>query len=243
MYVYLYDKATKDPHYESMLASIETRLIEFGMNGKVERLTVYKDLDRVIEQHVKKGAHTVVAVGDDATLRGAMQACWNHDVTLGFIPLKKTEWSDRLRLPIGAEAVDVLSKRLTRSLSIGLTKNFPILEACAFTATPDAWIRCDDQYTITFTQDSVCHIINESTQDIDNEEHGHTFRIAIAPLKNSRFKKKKKTESTFFARSCMIGTSTNAIPLSIDGVNEIQSPAELTLYRKHLNIVVGKQIG
>ncbi|MCW1930329.1 MAG: hypothetical protein KIH62_003355 [Candidatus Kerfeldbacteria bacterium] len=240
MYVYLYDKATKDPHYESMLAAIETRLIEFGMNGKVERLTVYKDLDRVIEQHVKKGARTVVAVGDDATLRGAMQACWNHDVTIGFIPLKKTVWADRLRLPVGVEAVDVLSKRLTRSLSVGLTKNFPILEECDFTATADAWVRCDDEFTITFTQDSLCRIINESTQDIDNEEHARMFRIVVTPLKNSRFKKKKHTESTFFTRSCMVSTSTNAIPLSIDGVHEIQSPAELTLYRKHLDIVVGK---
>lgn len=242
MYVYLYDKWTKEPQYESLLTSIETRLIEFGMNGKVEKLAVYKDTDRILEPYTKKGAHTVVAVGDDSTLRAAIQAVWDHDITLGYIPLKKTAWSESLRIPAGVEACETLSKRLCKPLSVGRAKTVSVLEDVTFVATEDAWIRCDDQYTIAFKEGSVCRIVNQGAFDHNSENTGNTFRIEITQQRTPRFRKPKHTQSIFFAESCMVGTSTNHIPLMVDSTHEIQSPCEITLYPNHVSMIVGKSL-
>lgn len=240
MYVYIYDKMTKEPQHEALLTSIETRLIEFGMNGKVEKLAVFKDLERVVDQYVKKGAHTLVAVGDDTTLRAVIQATHTHDIVVGFIPLKKTEWSERLRIPAGLDACEVLSKRLIRSCALGIAKHVPVLEGCSFLATPDVWIRCDDQYTITFTENAICRMWNDSTQDIDSEHNAAQWRIDITPEKTSRFKKRPHTRSQLFASSCMIGSSTHHIPLRIDEHIELQSPCELTLHAQRISLIIGK---
>ena len=62
MYFYFYDTFVSDKKNEQLLGKIENRLIELGINGRTEKLTVLKNMKELIEDAIKKGAHTIVAV-------------------------------------------------------------------------------------------------------------------------------------------------------------------------------------
>lgn len=68
MYVYLYDNLVKHSRYASVLKAIEIQLTDLGLSGKVLRLTNYNDVRSIIEYELKRGAKTIVLVGDDTTV-------------------------------------------------------------------------------------------------------------------------------------------------------------------------------
>ena len=68
-YYYVYDEFVQDPKFERDLAQIETRLTDLGISGKIARLALFRDPTELIRDEVRKGAKTIVAVGNDVTFR------------------------------------------------------------------------------------------------------------------------------------------------------------------------------
>lgn len=124
MYVYIYDSFLREKKYQSLIKAIEISLTDYGIAGKILRINNYTDAKPVIEDEVKRGAKTIVVVGNDATLGQVLSRAATIDCTFGFLPVGgNNSIAEVLGIPIGVAATDVLSKRRKEKLDIGWMNN------------------------------------------------------------------------------------------------------------------------
>ncbi|MFH1047332.1 MAG: diacylglycerol kinase family protein [Patescibacteria group bacterium] len=120
MYFYIYDNFLSEKKYSRLLATIETRLTDLGVSGKIGRLSPFTSAKGLIRDEVRRGTETIVVVGNDETVSKAVEGIGDLQVTLGMIPIgAPTDIAAALGIPDGVEACDVLSKRLTQQIDLG----------------------------------------------------------------------------------------------------------------------------
>ena len=98
MHVYIYDTFLSQKKYDSVLARIETRTTDLGLNGKIIRLGLMHSLFDTVENEIKKGAKTITAVGNSELLhkiinivaRLSSENILIKNIPLGFIPIGKS---------------------------------------------------------------------------------------------------------------------------------------------------------
>lgn len=124
MYVYIYDNFLRHRKYTSLMKAIEFSLTDFGIAGKILRLNNYIDARSIIEDEIKKGAKTIVIVGNDGTLGQVLSRAATVDCTFGFLPIGPDNLiADVLGIPVGLEACKVLSRRRKEKLDVGWMNN------------------------------------------------------------------------------------------------------------------------
>lgn len=120
MYFYIYDTFLTDRKFDRTLASVETRLTDLGISGKIGRLTPFTNAKGLIRDETRRGAATIVAVGNDDTVAKVIEGIGDASITLGVIPIGgPNEIARSLGIPEGADACDVLSKRVTQKIDLG----------------------------------------------------------------------------------------------------------------------------
>ncbi len=149
MYYYVYDEFVQDPKFERELSLIETRLTDLGISGKIARLALFRDASELIRDEVRKGAKTVVAVGNDATLQKVIDAVADSGVALALIPLgQQNRIADLLGVPSGVEACDVLSARMIQELDTGSVNGTRFLHEITIHASAPPTIVCDKSFKL-----------------------------------------------------------------------------------------------
>ena len=124
MYVYLYDNFLRQKKFEPIIKSIEIRLTDYGIAGKILRLNNYIDSKPIIDDEIKRGAKTVVIVGNDKTFGHVLSRSATCDCAFGFLPLgPENTIAEVLGIPVGAEATEVLSRRRKERLDVGWMNN------------------------------------------------------------------------------------------------------------------------
>ncbi len=120
MYYYIYDSFLSDKKYERVIATVETRLTDLGISGKIGRLTPFTNARGLIRDEVRRGVQTIVVVGNDETVAKVVGGIDDAKITLGFIPIGHgTMIARSLGIPEGEEACDVLSRRVTQKIDLG----------------------------------------------------------------------------------------------------------------------------
>lgn len=120
MYFYIYDTFLTDRKFDRTLAAIETRLTDLGISGKIGRLTPFTNAKGLIRDETRRGAATIVAVGNDDTVAKVVEGLGDASITFGVIPIGgPNEIAESLGIPEGADACDVLSKRVTQKIDLG----------------------------------------------------------------------------------------------------------------------------
>lgn len=120
MYVYIYDNFLRDKHYASVVKAMEVNLTDYGIAGKILRLSNYIDAKPIIDDEIKRGAKTIVIVGNDETFGHVLSRSATCECTFGFLPIGPGNTiADVLGIPVGVEACDVLSRRLKERLDVG----------------------------------------------------------------------------------------------------------------------------
>jgi len=103
---------------------MEVMLTDFGIAGKILRIQNYTDSKAIIEDEIKRGAKTVVIVGNDATFGQVLSRSATCDCTFGFLPIGSNNTiAEVLGIPIGLGACAVLSRRRKELLDIGWMNN------------------------------------------------------------------------------------------------------------------------
>ncbi|MDD2758415.1 MAG: hypothetical protein PHD72_03540 [Patescibacteria group bacterium] len=124
MYVYLYDNYLNNKKFHSVLKSIEIRLVDYGIAGKILRLNNYIDVKPVIEDEIKRGAKNVVIVGNDRTFGHVLSRGATCDCVFGFLPIGPDNTiAEVLGIPEGIAAADVLARRRKEKLDVGWFNN------------------------------------------------------------------------------------------------------------------------
>jgi len=120
MYIYLYDAFLRERRYWSDVKAIENRLTDFGISGKIIRLTTLSNAYGIVDDEMRYGAQTVVILGNDETLGRVLSRVAECDVIFGYLPVDdKQTVAQMLGIPGGTAACDVLSRRRIVELDVG----------------------------------------------------------------------------------------------------------------------------
>lgn len=167
MYYYVYDEFVQDPRYEREIANIETRLTDLGIQGKVARLALFRDPEEMIRDEVRKGVKTVIAVGNDQTLRKVIDSVASLGATLGVIPLGKTDnqIAEMIGIPKGVEACDSLSARIIEEMDLGIINSGRFLHKVEFTLPSQVEIIHNDNYRLIVPKNTIIQIRNLAKAD------------------------------------------------------------------------------
>lgn len=255
MFFYFYDTLAADAKKANDLTQAENRLIELGINGRTEKMSVLRNAKEMIEDGIKKGAHTVVAVGDDASLVKVINIVANHDVTVGFIPLDpNSSFAKILGIPNINEACNILSKRLIKKLNLGKANQNYFVASLNMPQPTNINIECDESFTLSFSEPNNKVVIYNLGNFLEtkNEENWQTFslnnntlQLLIQPQLNTKFSffNRKKTPdkpSLFPLKKIKINSEEQSLPIVLDETTVLKTPVTVSLKAKKISLIVGK---
>lgn len=128
MHVYIYDSYVNQKKYDKTVAKIETRITDLGLNGKIVRIGMLNSIYDIIENEIKKGAKTIVVVGNNNILNQAINSLASlakknilHNTPLGIIPIgdKNNHISKHMGVKSTEEACNIIAARRIQTIDLG----------------------------------------------------------------------------------------------------------------------------
>jgi hypothetical protein len=235
MYAYIYDSFTNDAKYGRLLYKIEKRLTDLGLNGKIIRLGVSKNIKVAIDDEIRQGTKTIIAVGDDATVAQAVNAIAGNQsdekdqITLGIIPV--AEKNNKLASTFGIKSISsaceiLLSRRLNIFQLAQINQGYFLFKAVL--SAPETVLEIDKTYVVQNTKPVAIEIANSPVWP---EE-----KISEKKLKLRVYN--KEGESLFFIKELLIVNKD--LIVSTDDSFNIKTPARIKLSDRRIRIIVGK---
>ncbi len=246
MYYYLFDSAISEKKYHSVINRIEFRIIELGINGRMDRLSILKNKRELIETAIKRGAETVVIVGDDAAVARAVSIVAPYKVTLGIIPVgEQLTIAKALGIPPGEAACDMLSRRIIRTVDLGKVNDQYFLFSLDIPAQ-EVTVECDGHYRISLLGGprpfSICNFTPDDGGVSCAPDDGVLEAIIQEqPQGWALFRKfSQHGESVFPIRKAKITCRGESIPLTLDKQIVVKTPATVEVAPHKLRVIVGK---
>lgn len=243
MYLYIYDSFLNDKKYSDLLISIEKRVTDLGIKGKVARLSVLKNMKELITDGVKDGVQTVVAIGNNQTFAKVINIVADLDVTLGLIPVdNKSTLAKILGIPPGVLACEVLASRIVKKIDLGKINNSYFITG-AEVVNGDVVIEYDKFKIMPLAEDSKINLYNFAsdpmTENRSNPIDG-ILETVITPLKKTLFGKKSIAQTILpFTKIKMSSNSDEQVSILIDEQIIIKTPAEISVVPEKLKVIVG----
>jgi len=239
MYVYIYDDFLDSSRYNKTINKIEIRLTDLGLNGKIIRLGGIKNIKGTIQNEIKLGTNTFVAVGNNQTVNKIISAVISSETygdlrdrtLLGIIPVGgDNSIANSFGIKNELDACNILLARRVEKIDLGLVSGHYFLNE-AVVQSIDTRININD-YSLESSEKGKIRIINllsSADENIISNPHDGLLDIVI--------KVKKRTEAVLRTNRLTINSSHNIL---IDGTIEIESPADISVMKNKINIVVGK---
>lgn len=258
MHIYIYDSFLSHKKYNGILARIETRLTDLGLNGKISRLGVMKNVRSAVENELKRGAKTIIAVGNDQTVNQVIGAMAGADagsgtggsVPLGIIPIGKNNNFIAKALGINPEeeACDILSGRRIEKLDLARVNDSFFLSDASI-ANEGTVIEMDKTYSIEILDEGEINVVNLAVANKPKPDNAKfnpqdgILELFIRTKKKKGFLKlsgAETGESIFSLKKLTIRNNKNH-PLILDGSTEINTPAQINVLKQKLRMIVGRE--
>ena len=245
MHVYIYDSFVNQKQFDGLLAQIETRLTDLGLNGKISRLGAMMNIKDTVANELRRGAKTIIAVGNDQTVNQTVNALVGSSIPLGIIPVGKKNNSIAANLGIDSDlaACDIISARRIERLDLGLANNSFFLTKSSIT-TKGSIIEIDKSYSIEVMEEGEINIVNlptdekERLPEVSFNPQDKKLELYIKTEAKKNFFKKILNQSIFtFNRLTIINKK---YPLLLDGLTEVTTPAEIRVAEQKIQVIVGK---
>lgn len=251
MYLYIYDTFLSDKKYLNLLNRIENRLADLEIKGKICHLNILKNMEEVVEDGLKQGVRTVVAVGDDQTFSKIVNIIAEKNVALGIIPVTyDSKIAQILGIPPGEAACDVLAQRLIRKLDLGKINHQYFLDSATI-YNPDITLHFDKYQISPATKHAIVSLSNlgflTSNQTVYQNKisipNDGLLEAVIAPLKASLFSKAKKIkkQSVFQFKKIKITSKGEPAAVTIDQQAIFKTPIDVTIAPQKLRVIVGSK--
>lgn len=251
MYLYIYDTFLNDKKYSPLLSKIESRLADLEIKGKISHLNILKNMDEIVNDGIKQGVETVVAVGDDQTFSKIVNIIADKEVTLGIIPINDdSKIAQILGIPAGEAACDVLAQRLIRKLDLGKINHQYFLDSATI-YNPDITIHFDKFQISPTTRHAIVSLCNlgflTANQTIYQNKvsipNDGLLEAVIAPLKKGFFSKVKQInkQSVFQFKKIKITSKGEPATVTIDQQAVFKTPIEVSVAPQKLRVIVGSK--
>jgi len=248
MYFYIYDEFLQEKKYHAALNRVENRLTDLEIKHRIARLSILKNIKEMVEDEIKKGATTIVAVGDDSTIFKIINVlAFYPDITLGIIPIGPNNNIAKIfGIPLEEEACDILSSRIIKKLDLGKINHHHFISEVNIKGK-DIEINCDNQFRVMPEPNANTRIYNfnfEEPNAITNPQDG-ILELFITGKTPNFFKKiitsnNREDISLFSFKQAEITTKKEAALITIDHNHTIKTPAHVSILPQKLHIIVGK---
>lgn len=247
MYAYLYDAFLRQPKFGARLARIEGRLHDLGIHGKIEKLTLLKSFKELAEAAIKRGAETIVAVGDDQTVSKIIGVIAEHNVTLGIIPFgKSTRVAEFLGIPEGVAACDVLSARIVEQVDLGRANDTYFLSFLQLAPAHELILECDGgKFHIEPVRGQHSVIVyNFGPAGRDPRDGVLETVISREPAEPGGLKlfrgRPSGRQSVVPIKHMRIKSFKGSLPAYADGQTVVKTPLTVSVAPRKLKVIVGK---
>ncbi|MFA5129139.1 MAG: diacylglycerol kinase family protein [Patescibacteria group bacterium] len=244
MYQYIYDAFLSEEKYLRPMTIIENRLADLGLQGRVNRLNLFKDPRELILEGIKRGVDTVVAVGNDETLSRVVNAVGDFNLTVGMIPIgPKNEITRILGVEEGLLACDCLSSRLIRKIDLGKINDIYFL--AHLKAGSEVSLRYGKDYQVRSLTNNLVEIYNLPTREEQADPEDGYLEARIRPSERKIFKKNSKGDfsldgKSYFPVRKVILEGNEGSKILVDGLKLVSTPAEVQILPRQLKVIVGK---
>jgi diacylglycerol kinase family enzyme len=244
MYQYIYDAFLSEEKYHRPMTVIENRLADLGLQGRVNRLNLFKDPRELILEGIKRGVDTVVAVGNDETLSRVVNAVGDINLTVGMIPIgPKNEITRTLGIEEGLLACDCLSSRLIRKIDLGKINDVYFI--AHLKADSEVSLRYGKEYQVRSLTNNLVEIYNLPTKEERADPEDGYLEARIKPSERKFMKNFGKGntlsegKSHFPIRKVFLEGGKES-KILVDGLKLISTPAEVKILPRQLKVIVGK---
>lgn len=254
MHVYIYDSYVNQKKYDKIVARIETRITDLGLNGKIVRIGMLNSVYDIIHNEVKKGAKTIVVVGNNHILHQAINSLATltnknipSNIPLGMIPIgeKENHISKYLGIKNNDDATNIISARRIETIDLGKINDHYFLTQ-AVVPTIGTTVSIDKDFSIEINDTGEIYIINmpidiEIPSEINPKTNDDVLELFIKTSKTNKFLTKKKNnhqQSIFSFKELTI--INKKFPINIDTSQTISSPAIIKIAKEKINLIVGK---
>ncbi len=253
MYIYLYDAFVKKGPYARVIKSIENRLTDLELTGKVVKLAQFSNPKGILYDETRNGAKTVIVVGDETTFSRVLTRCADVDMVFGWIPVgRNIAMSHQLGIPYGAEACQTVSARRVLDLDV-LKVNDRYAIAELHIPMSKVWMAMDGKYAMGPTGDAlelaVCNLRSlpwckkPRGRAVTPADQG--LEVFVRPMDGSKSKRKKFWKDPFapltvlpFSRMTVYGKKP--FELFIDGQRSKETRVEVRLAPDRVRVIAGR---
>jgi len=256
MHIYVYDDFVNQKKYNKLIAKIETRLTDLGLNGKIIRLNQTQNSSLLIENELRLGAKTIVAVGNDRTFSKVFQPFANFsarnpsNACLGFIPIGQENNQTAKCLGISPEelACDVLSARRIETLDLGQALSLNNNSVKFFLTQAElnsqgAIVELPNKIKIEVSDPGHIYVLNISgftnlPQNKQVNPFDGRLELYIEANINKGLMKKQTSQSLFTVKTTTLMSPNSKVIL--DNAEELITPAEISVLKNRINVIIGK---
>ncbi|MEK7665454.1 MAG: diacylglycerol kinase family protein [Patescibacteria group bacterium] len=245
MYLYIYDEFVQEKRHEREVASIENRLTDLGITGKIIRLALFKRADEQIRDEARRGVSTVVVVGNDHTVRKVLDAVVEVGLPLGMIPVGgESAFARMIGVSSGVASCDVLSARVIQQVDVGLL-NGKRFVAGLRVLTPEAELFCDGRYRVTLTDRGTMEIHNFTTfdaieqEEVGNPQDGTLDAVIRTDGRRSFFRRKQSCQTRLPIHTAFL-QSKHPIRVLCDGEEMRADQFQIGVEEGTLKVITGR---
>lgn len=243
MYVYIYDDYLNKSRYNKAINRMEIRLTDLNLNGKILRLSGIKNIKKAIENEIKLGAKTIVAVGNNQTVNKIIGAILSADLyadfqkqtLLGIIPIgEDNSIANSFGIKNEEMACNIILARRIEKIDLGIANNNYFLNNARI-PSQDTLLKISN-YEIQTQKKGEIKIINllsdkdEKKDTLKSSPHDGLLDIVI---------KNGKRDISFINTKKLLIESKHE--LLIDSVVKIITPVEIGVIKNAINVIVGKE--
>ena len=220
---------------------MEIRLTDLGLNGKIIRLGGIKNIKGTIQNEIKLGAKTIIAVGNNQTVNKIIGAIIDTEIysdfqkktLLGIIPIgDDNSIASSLGIKNSEEACNILLARRIEKIDLGLADKYYFLNQATIQSA-GATLEIDN-YVLEVSERGEIKIINllsDNKETVRSNPHDGKLEILIRTRKN---------DETYLTSS-RFKISNPSEKLIIDGVAEVETPVEIGVMKDKVAVIVGKE--
>jgi diacylglycerol kinase family enzyme len=240
MHVYIYDEYLNKAKYNRAINRLEIRLTDLGLNGKIIRLGGIKNIKGTIQNEIKLGAKTIIAVGNNQTINKIIGAIIDTEIysdfqkltLLGLVPVGD---DNSIASSFGIKNIDdacnILLARRVEKIDLGLVGNYYFLNQATIQSAGTT-LQIDD-YSLEIVEKGEVRIINllsDQAEKIKSNPHDGKLDILI--------RTRRHDESIITVKKLKVTNPQEK--LLIDGVFEVTTPTEVSIMKDMVNVIVGK---
>jgi diacylglycerol kinase family enzyme len=241
MHVYIYDDYLNNSRYNKIINRTEIRLTDLNLNGKIIRLGGIKNIKGAIQNEIKLGAKTIVAVGNNQTINKIIGAIIDTEIfgdfqkktLLGIIPIgDDNSIANSFGIKNENEACNILLARRIEKIDLGLINGHYFLNQVTIQSLGTTLEI--DNYTLNVEgrgQIKIINLLSDRKENIKSNPHDGLLDVYIKTHGNN--------ES--YLNTDRITVINPDYKLVVDGVVEVETPATIGIMRDKVNVIVGKE--